>query len=343
MTTSPNITGKGLITVFGYGPTGEATVERLVARGQQVRVAQRKRPANLPAGVAFQTCDVLDAEDVKRAVAGAEQAVVTTGFEYKGDVWKVVWPRAMRNFLAAAEIANIRMIQVDNLYMYGPQDAPLHEDMPLTSYGKKPAARAEVSRMWQKAARERRVRWAALRSPDFYGPGVRNSHFGETGLVQVAQGKAAQLLMKPDTQHTVAYVPDIGRAVVTLLDAPDDAFGQVWHVPCAPPRTPRELLQIGADAAGVKLKMMALPPAVLKLLGLFSPPMKELAEMSFTWNRPYHVDSTKFGRRFWSDATPLEVGIPATIRSYPAAEPEAKTAKKTTKNGGQNPATTSAR
>jgi len=36
--------------------------------------------------------------------------------------------------------------------------------------------------------------------------------------------------------------------------------------------------------------------------------------MRFTWNRPYHVDATKFGRRFWSDATPFEVGIPAAIR-----------------------------
>lgn len=318
---------KGLITVFGYGPTGEATVERLLARGQAVRVAQRKRPANLPAGVAFMNCDALNADDVKRAVAGAEQAVITTGFEYKGDVWKMVWPKAMRNFLAAAEIENIRVVLIDNLYMYGPQDAPLNEDMPLTSFGKKPSARAEVTRMWQTAARARKVLWAALRAPDFYGPGVRNSHFGDPGFAAIAQGKPAQLVMKPDAPHAVAYVPDIARAVVTLLDAPDDAFGQAWHVPCAPTRTPRELLQMAADAAGVKLKVMALPQTMLRLIGMFAPPMKELVEMSFTWNRPYHVDATKFGRRFWSDATPFEVGIPAAIRSYPAAELEAKPKK----------------
>ena len=59
---------KGMITVFGYGPTGEATVERLLARGQAVRVAQRKRPANLPAGVSFINCDALNADDVKRVI-----------------------------------------------------------------------------------------------------------------------------------------------------------------------------------------------------------------------------------------------------------------------------------
>ncbi len=327
-----------LITVFGYGPTGEATVASLLARGTPVRVVQRKRPANLPAGVDFMTCDVLNAEDVKRAMAGASQAVVTIGFEYRGKVWRDAWPKAMRNLLAAAEAANIRIVQVDNLYMYDPQDEPLHEDMPLTTYGVKPAVRAEVTRMWQAAARAGRVRWAALRAPDFYGPGVRNSHMGDTGLVQVALGKSAQLLMSPDLPHAFAYVPDIGRAALSLLEAPDDAFNQVWHVPCAPALSPRQMLQIGADAAGVKLKVMALPSFMLQLLGVFSPAMRELSEMRFTWNRPYHVDATKFARRFWSDATPFETGIAATIRSYPAAE-----SKPTRESRGQTPAITAAR
>ena len=337
MTTNSGTATKGLITVFGYGPTGEATVERLLARGQAVRVAQRKRPANLPAGVAFINCDALNVDDVKRAVAGAEQAVITVGFEYAGDVWKMVWPKAMRNFIAAAEIENIRMVMVDNLYMYGPQDGPLHEDMPLTSYGKKPAVRAEVTRIWQKAARERRVRLAALGAPDFYGPGVGRSHIGDSGLGLIAKGKTATMIMDVDQPHAFAYVPDIARAVVSLLDASDDAFNQIWHVPCAPTRTPRELLQMGADAAGQKLKVMAMPTMMLRAIGLFSPFLRECIEMRFTWNRPYHVDATKFSRRFWSDATPFEVGIPAAIRSFPAAE--AKPAK-ATKSRGQAPAAT---
>jgi len=314
-------TTSGLVTIFGYGPTGEATAERLRARGQAIRVVQRKRPANLPAGVEFMSCDALNAADVLRAMTGAEQAVITVGFEYSGKVWKQVWPKAMANFIAAAEATGARIVHIDNMYMYGPQDAPLHEDMPLTNYGKKPAARSEVTRMWQKAAREGRIRWAALRAPDFYGVGVDRSHIGETGLGQLAQDKPAMLLMQPDQPHAFAYVPDIGRAAVTLLDAPDDAYNQVWHVPCAPTRTPRQLMQIGADALGQKLKLMAMPTAMLRLIGVFSPFLRECVEMRFTWNRPYNVDATKFGRRFWSDATPFEVGIPTTVRSFRAAAP----------------------
>lgn len=313
--------GKGLITVFGYGPTGEATVERLLARGQRVRVVQRRRPDNLPAAAEFMICDAENPDDVKRAFAGAEQAVITVGVEYRGKVWEIVWPKLMRNFLAAAEAANVRVVHIDNLYMYGAQDEPLHEDMPLTSHGRKPAVRSLVTRMWQKAAREGRVKWAALRPPDFYGPGVRVSHMGDTGFAAVAQGKTAMVMLTPNLPHAFAYVPDIGRAAVSLLDAPDDAFNQAWHVPCAPAMTPKAMLQMGADAAGVKLKTMVLPHLLLKVMTPFSSMMREFGEMSFTWTRPYHVDATKFARRFWSDATPFEVGIPATMRYYPAPAP----------------------
>lgn len=330
-------TAKGLVTIFGYGPTGIATADRLRARGTPVRVVQRKRPANLPAGVEFMACDALDAGQVLAAMTGAEQAVITIGFEYSGKVWKRAWPKAMTNFLAAAEKTNARIVHVDNMYMYGPQDAPLHEDMPLTAYGLKPSARSEATRLWQEAARRGRVKWASLRAPDFYGPGVTLSHLGETGLVAIAQGKSASLLMEADQPHAFAYVPDIGRAAVTLLDADDSAFNQVWHVPCAPTRTPRQLLQMGADAIGVKLKLMAMPSWMLPVLGAVSPMLREYAEMRFTWNRPYHVDASKFGRRFWSDATPFETGIPATMRAF-----RADVSETTRESRGHTPASTAA-
>jgi len=328
-------TAKGLVTIFGYGPTGEATADRLRARGTPIRVVQRKRPANLPNGVEFMPCDVLDAAQVLAAMTGAEQAVVTIGFDYKGSVWKASWPKAMANLLAAAEATNARIVHIDNMYMYGPQDAALHEDMPLTSYGVKPAVRAEITRMWQTAARAGRVRWAALRAPDFYGPGVGRSHIGDTGFGLIAQGKAATLLMEPDQPHAFAYVPDIGRAAVSLLDAGDDAFNQVWHAPCAPTRTPRQLLAIGADAVGQKLKVISIPSGLLPVIGAVIPFVREIAEMRFTWNRPYHVDATKFARRFWSDATPFEVGIPQTMRAFCAAIPA-----KIQKSRGRTPART---
>jgi len=224
---------------------------------------------------------------------------------------------AMTNVVEACAAAGARLVFLDNLYQLGPQTEPRHEDMPLSTASEKGAVLVDVARIWM-ASRDR-VRVAALRCPDFYGPGVAASHIGSTGFGRIAAGKPALLLAPPDTPHDFVYVPDIARAVVTLLDAPDDAFGQVWNMPCAPTRTPREILQLGADAIGVPLRLTVIPLRLLPLLGLFSRMMKEVADVGFTWDRPYQVDARKFTRRFWSDVTSFETGAQATARSFAAA------------------------
>ena len=259
----------GKIVIFGYGPTGRATADRLLAEGREVVVAQRRAPAALPRGATFVACDALDRDSVIRAARQGEQFVVAIGFEYRGKVWREVWPRAIGNFVAACETTGARMAFIDNLYMYGPQTAPLVETMPLTTYGQKPAARAVATRIWMEACAQGRARVAALRAPDFYGPGVGLSFLGDTSIGAMAKGKAAFFIGSPDIPHDYAYVPDIGRAVATLLAAPDDAYGQVWHVPCAPTRTTRQILQLAADALGVKLRLNILPEFLLGPLGLF--------------------------------------------------------------------------
>jgi hypothetical protein len=81
-------------------------------------------------------------------------------------------------------------------------------------------------------------------------------------------------------------------------------------------RTPRQILAVGAAAIGRKLRIRSLPLWLLPAAGFVSPFLREVAEMRFTFDRPYDVDSRKFGSRFWNDATPFEVGSPAAARSF---------------------------
>lgn len=302
------------VLVLGYGPVGRATTELLASQGRPVRVAQRSTPAGLPAGVDFTACDCLDPASVRRAADGAGQIVLAVGFPYEAAVWQANWPRTMTAVLDAAEATGARVVFVDNLYMYGPQTVPLQEELPLTSMGGKPGARAAVTRQWM-AARDR-VRFAAVRAPDFYGPGVRQSHLGETGLAAVAAGKPATLLVNPDLPHDFAYVPDFARAVVALLDAPDDCFGQAWHVPCAPILSTRAVLELGAAATGQRLRLQILPSWLTSLLALAVPFMREMVEMRFQWDRPYHVDSSRMRQRFGLEPTPFAEGVKATVESF---------------------------
>ncbi|HEY2179940.1 MAG TPA: NAD-dependent epimerase/dehydratase family protein [Caulobacteraceae bacterium] len=307
----------GLTVVFGNGAVGHLVTEALVNRGEPVRIAQRTRPADLPRGVDFKRCDTLDAADVRHAVEGASRVLLAVGFAYDSRLWRTVWPTTMRNIIEACAAVGARVVFIDNLYQLGPQNAPRREDMPLTRRGGKAGVLAETTRIWM-AARDR-VRFAALRCTDFYGPGVAVSHLGASALGELANGRPAQLVVPPDTAHDFAYVPDIAQAALILLDAPDDAYGQVWNMPCAPTRTPRQLLALAAAAIDVKLKIIAIPLWLLPLAGLFARFMKEVADVGFTWDRPYHVDGGKFARRFAFTPTPFEIGVPAAVRSFARA------------------------
>ena len=307
------------ITIFGYGATGRPIAERLAARGDRLRVATRTRPADLPPHIEHVCCDVLDADAVRHALAGSAQAVLAVGFPYDARLWRTVWPRTMTNLVEECASAGTRLVFIDNLYQLGPQQTPRTEAMALATTGEKPVILAEVTRIWQ-AARDR-VRVATLRCTDFYGPGVLVSHLGIQALGAVAAGKAAQLLVPPDMPHDFAYVPDIARAAVMLLDAQDEDFGQAWNMPCAPTRTTRALLALGAATLGegTRLRTVAVPFWLLRPLGLIFRFAREVADVGFTWDRPYIVDGGKFARRFDFTPTPFEIGIPATVRAFAAA------------------------
>jgi nucleoside-diphosphate-sugar epimerase len=311
-------TSTGIVAVIGYGALGREIVAQLLAAGRQVRVTQRSKPVDLPSGASFASADIMDPAAIIAVAAGAEAIVCALGLPYFADLWETGWPRAMNSLLAACEAHSARLVFADNLYLYGPQNQPLTEDLPAVDYGRKPKARAEVTRLWQAAHAAGRVRVAAVRSPDFYGPGVVQSVLGSASLQALAKGKTARLLGNADLPHDVAHVSDYARAVITLLDAPEDAYGQAWHVPTAPTKTLRQHLQIAADALGVPLKLSVLPGWLARPLGLFIPFVREGIEMQFLFDRPYMVDASKFKKRFWSDVTPFETGLAAAALSFRA-------------------------
>jgi nucleoside-diphosphate-sugar epimerase len=202
--------------------------------------------------------------------------------------------------------------------MYGPVDGPLREDLPLTSYGRKPALRSRITRMWMDAHAAGRVRVAAVRPSDFYGPGVRGAILGDFVTKPAVSGAKASLVGDPRMPHTFTYMADVVRALVDVADAEDDVYGQAWHVPSAPARPVREVVEMIYREAGRRPRMRVAPPWMVALLGILDPTLRELRELMYEWTAPYLVDHSKFAARFWSDYTPLEVGIPETVRWFAA-------------------------
>src|SRR6266545_4895256 len=304
------------IAVVGYGPVGHALAPLLAARGDKVRVIQRRLPPSMPAGCEFRSADVTDPRSLTDACAGATAVVCCIGVPYVSSIYERVWPVAMGNLLHACAAAEARFVFADSLYMYGPHTGPLTEDLPLTTFGVKPRVRAEVTRMWRDAHDAGRMRAVAVRASDFYGPASETSVISRFGDARLLDGRSAIAPYPADHPHDFTYVPDFARALVTLLDAPDDAYGQAWHVPNAPTRTLRDVLHLAARLIGVSPRVTTLSRPLAALLSLFRSDIRELAEMRFQWDRPYIVDSSRFRTRFWNDPTSLEDGLTATIAYY---------------------------
>ncbi len=309
------------IAVAGYGAVGRSVAERLSVRGGGVVVVQRQAPRTLPPNCTFKRADLEDARETQDALAGVDTVVCTVGVRYVSAIYARVWPVIMRNMLDGCAKSGTRFVFADSLYMYGPQARPLTEDLPLTDYGWKPRVRAAITRLWQEAHKSGRVRAVAVRASDFYGPDVPTSVLSAMGVARLLAGKPALAPYPPDQPHDFTYVPDFARALVTLIDSPDDAYGKAWHVPNAPTRSLRDLLTLAATLIGVRPRITALPLTLMPLLGLFRTDVRELNEMRFQWDRPYLVDTAKFSRRFWGDATPFDEGLRATIAFYRAAKP----------------------
>jgi nucleoside-diphosphate-sugar epimerase len=118
----------------------------------------------------------------------------------------------------------------DNLYAYGPVDESLTETLPHRATGPNGRTRAEIAEALLRAHEAGRIRATIGRSSDFFGPHAHLSTVGDRVFARALEGKPAQVLGNPDVPHTVTYIEDFARALVTLGER-EEALGQVWHVP----------------------------------------------------------------------------------------------------------------
>lgn len=309
----------GKQVVFGCsGPIGVALMERLAAAGHQVVGVCRSGRSAAPAGATIEAGDVRDVGAAVRLAAGADVVYGCVGIPY--DHWIDLWPGIVEGLLAAAESAEARLVFADNLYCYGAQNRPLSEDMPFTDYGRKPPLRAKLARTMLEAHRVGRAQVALVRASDFYGPGVANSGIGERVFPRLLAGRSVQLLGDPDAVHAFTYAPDFARALEVMGAAEDDDYGQAWHVPNAPARSQREVVELAAGLAGRPARIRSLRRRTVTLLAPFSATLRELKELMYQWELPFRVDHSKWAARFGDEHTPLEEGLRATLDSHRAAD-----------------------
>jgi nucleoside-diphosphate-sugar epimerase len=284
--------------LLGYGGAiGIPLASELLACGERVRTVSRTGAG--PEGADAKRADLLDPAQVAAVVDEGATVYLLAGLKYDLRTWRDQWPRIMRNVVSACASMGARLVFLDNVYMYGAVDGPMTEDTPIRPTSRKGEVRAAIAGYLQEEMAAGRITAAIARAADFYGPHADKSSVPYILVLnRLAAGKSAQVFCSADTRHSYTYTLDCAKALCLLAAAPD-AFGQVWHLPTACPLlSGREFVDLAARALGVAPRLSVIPAWTLKLAGLFSPMMRELAEMLYQNDRDYVFDSSKFERRF---------------------------------------------
>jgi nucleoside-diphosphate-sugar epimerase len=303
-----------LHVVFGAGQVGRALSTRLAGLGLHVRVVSRTRPAALPEGVDWRGADATDPDAAADAAAGALVIYQCLNAPYTD--WPKRFPPLQRGVLAAAERHDALLVSLENVYCYGPTGGEaMTEDLPLAATTVKGSTRAAMTQELLAAAEAGRVRIAIGRASDFFGAGAVDSSLGERVFGNAVAGKSADFIGNPDLPHTYSYIPDIAGGLATL-GTDDRAIGGVWHLPGPETVTTRALLELVAADVGHPVGVRVLPKLAVRALGVFNPTIRELVELSYEFEQPFVLDTSKYDSTFGTTATPLKAAISATVNWY---------------------------
>ncbi len=211
--------------------------------------------------------------------------------------------------LELAAEAGAVVVFPESLYSYGPVDGVIDEDTPRTASGGKLGVRADLLR----ARAASPARTVSVVASDFFGPAVRMSHAGERLVPKILAGKTVNVVGSLDQPHSFTYVPDLARAMVTASLDPE-LWNSVLHAPTVTAGTQRDLVQAIAAAAGVATpRAWAVPSWVFKAVGVFAVDIRELAETSYQFDRPFEMSSHRSEERLGLAPTPFEQQVKETV------------------------------
>jgi nucleoside-diphosphate-sugar epimerase len=299
------------VVLGAAGGTGSAVVRELAARGLRVRAVTRRGAGDVPEGVEQAAADVGTAGGARQACEDAAVVYHCAQPDYRK--WPELFPPMTEAVLDGAAEAGAKLVFADNLYMYGPPDGPMTEETPQRAEGRKGRIRIEMADAVLRAHADGRLRSTIGRSSDYYGPRGTGTTAGTNIMKPALRGKRTRWLGSLDQPHTLNYLEDMGRALVTLGER-DEADGQIWHLPAAEPLTGRQFLELVFEEAGHSPKIGVASRPMIRMAGLFNPLLRELNETLYQFERPFVADASKFQGAFGPfETTPHREAVGRTV------------------------------
>jgi len=283
----------GTFALFGAsGSTGAGIAAALDAAGERYRVVGRDR-ASLQAEFAHRPLAEIaiwnpdDPASVQAAATGIDTIFYLVGVPYNHFE---LHPQLMRATLNGAIAAGVRrIVLLSPIYSYGrPQSATVDESHPRNPGTFKGKMRKEQEDLVLAAHAAGRIEGTVLRLPDFYGGDPKKSLVGDI-FVAAVNDRRATVVGPIDKPHQYVFIGDIGPLALEL-SREDRAYGRAWNFAGSGTITQREFANKVFAHVGRKSKLMVTNVFMLRLIGLFDPIVRELAEMNYLQSDPVLLD-----------------------------------------------------
>lgn len=298
-----------LHVVLGAGQVGPLLAERLLALGYRVRMVRRGPPTSSVQSVEWLHGDLTDARFAERACAGASVVYNCTNPQLYHR-WDELLMPLCRGILNATAHAGARLVVLDNLYMVGaPEKVPFDESAPMKPLSTKGELRRRLVDEYTEAHARGLVQWTSGRAADYFGPGAgAMSAFGDHLAERFAKRRAVEVFGNPKLPRSYSYIPDVARGLA-VLGTRQESWGHVWHLPVAWSGSTEELVFALAQELGEPARLMRVTDLMLRAIGIFSPMIGAMREMTYQWKAPFVVDDRRFRETFGEQATAADEAI----------------------------------
>ena len=280
-----------VIVLGAKGRLGRAAVDAFLdvgwsvsALGRSWNRVDRRENLELVEGDAFK------ADTLSRAAMGCDVIVNALNPPYPR--WADDLPRFTTNVIATAKASGATVVIPGNVYNFGEaMPARLTEDSPQSPTTCKGRLRVEMELAYANASADG-VRTIIVRAGDYIEREKTGNWFDGTIAGKIETGNV--VYPGPmNAVHAWAYLPDLGRVMAALADRRGEfedfeAFGFPGFA-----LTGTALVASMEEASGGDLKVKGLPWPIIRLLGVFKPMMREIAEMSYLWHTPHAIDGAK--------------------------------------------------
>ena len=304
------------------GNFGKAQAQALLDAGWQVHLLLRdpnkfKQDAMMNhAQVTIFKGDAMNMDDLLAAGQGCETIVHGINMPY--DQWADLMPRITENVMQTAKKLNATILFAGNIYNFAPADGPIYtEQSPQNPITKKGGFRKQLEQDMAHFAQTQGVQIIVLRAGDYWGPQSSDSSFFKYLVLDNVPKNKIWLSGAKDKKHSWAYLPDLGRIGVALLErrVELDLF-EIFHS-AGHDLTGMEMVNAVEQVLGRSLKVGKFPWGMIRLFGIFNKTFREMLELRFMANVAQSLNQDKLEALLGDvPKTPLGDALKTTFNAH---------------------------